>query len=153
MPSGFRAFELLATISSGLSRAYLNGVKVPGPWWERLSSRGGGLSAGLGDGQAFGMLWNWSFCLPTLSRPLQPLTLLSASGRLLVPLSLWSSPRFLNMGVSVGHLQRGRYSVGKNSLFERLSLRPCLVDQLCGMAGELTLYLHPLAHPPPFSLL
>ena len=85
----------------------------------------------MGDGQTFGRLWNWSFCLPTLPRPLQPLTLLSPSGRLLVPFSLWSSPRFLNMGVSVGYSQRGRYSVGKKSLFfKRLSLRPCLVAYL-----------------------
>lgn len=41
---------MLATISSEPSRAYLKGVKVPSPWWERLSSRNGGLSAGLGMG-------------------------------------------------------------------------------------------------------
>lgn len=56
---------MLATISSEPSRAYLNGVKVPGPWWERLSSRDGGLSAGVGDGQS---IWKSLelVCLPIL---------------------------------------------------------------------------------------
>ena len=54
--------------------------------------------------------------------------------------------KVLKHGCICGHLQRGRYSVGRKSLFfKHLSLRPCLVDQLWG--GGRGAYLL----PPPTS--
>lgn len=98
LPLGPRAFELLAAISCEPSRVSLKAVQVPGPWWERLSSRDGGSSArlgvGVGVGGACGRHWNWLLSFPAPPFPhLQPQTLKKTPGAGLRPYSvdlLWA---------------------------------------------------------------